>query len=188
MICHGTTRLVLILGPFAIKFPRIRIRSFLHWVRNAIKDLLFWKQCPCCYGKLHKQRGSINTDLHLAREALFSGFRENLQEARYYLTTRHRLLATLYLPLIFLNIYRREKGVGNFTFEEETLIRRVKAMGDAKYLRLIGNCAHTFDNPQNFSFDGTNVKILDYGNPEVQNLIEEYGDQIEQLLVSERKT
>ena len=161
---------------------------------SAMKDLFLWKPCKCskCHGKkepFHTKSGSINVCLLMALDCLLEGLKENWREARCYTNTRHYLLARLYLPLILLNIYRKEIGAGNFIFTKgtESLCKMVQGTKNQGYCNAFISCSHSFEHPENFAFDGTHVKILDYGEEGFENLLIHYGDQIEKLLLSKVK-
>ena len=169
MLRTGAHRYVLVVGHFVVKVPRVRM---LHFLRLVVEDDIvryrkrFWWSWP----------GFATI--------VFAGLMENFREARCYLKTKHCLLARLYLPLIFVNIYRRENGVGNFTFGGDELTEKVYETGDSEYLEALLPCSHTFDHTENFAFSNGRVKILDYGEEGFQNLLTTYGGEVEKLLLS----
>jgi hypothetical protein len=124
----------------------------------------------------------VGAYISLAMDCLLNGLKENLREAQCYMHTRHNLLVRLYLPLILVNVYHKESGVGCFTFGGDELCSVVWETGDREYGHAFISCGHTFDSPNNFSFDGNCVKILDYGEEGFENLLIRYGDRIEKLL------
>ena len=164
----GVHRYVCVIGPVVIKIPRVRL---IHFFTLIFEDVIkyrkrFW--LSWCFFKM----------------IVLGGVMENMREAVCYLHTRHKLLARLYLPLIFVNIYHRENGVSNFTFGGDELTEKVYRTGDREYLKALLPCSHTFDRKENFSYDGVRLKILDYGEKGFEHLLLDYGDRIEELLLS----
>lgn len=166
---HGTHRYVFGIRNFVLKVPRIGIFKFL---RVLIKDI---RHCKCFWFSRH------------CFGAVFAGLMENFREARCYLNTRHRLLAQLYLPLLFVNIYRREDGVGGFGFESDELFYKVGDSGDNEFLEALRPCSHTFDNSKNFAYSEGRVRVLDYGEKGFENLLTKHGAKVEKLLLSVAK-
>ncbi len=169
MLCTGAHRYVLAVGPIIVKVPRIRM---LYFLRLVIEDDII---------KYHKR---FWCSWYWFATIVFAGLMENLREAKCFIDTRHRLLTHLYLPLLFVNIYHRENGVGNFTFSGEELTERVYKTGNRDYFKALLPCSHTFDHVENFAFSGGRVKILDYGEKGFKNLLVRYGDEVEKLLLS----
>jgi hypothetical protein len=198
MLEIGTTRLTLLIGAFAFKIPRIRILDYAAFI---LRRIVFFAKVQ--FGlhiiadqSLEAKRMRWNSrwkDLRqsfrwaLSKEFALSGILENIREAKCYLRTKSTLLARLYLPLVIVNAYRREDGVGNFDFGNEGLMRRVIEESDREYIIAFNRCSHTFDNPRNFSCCGRRVKILDYGEAGIEDLIVRYGDRVEKLLISATK-
>lgn len=171
-IRKGMKRYVVAIGPFVAKIPRMG--AVLHFFGEAIKQIV--------------TKGHISPILRFylrQTEFGFVGMMENVREARLWRRTHHKLLAPLYLPLVFVNIYRRKEGVGNFTFGAEQLIFEfMKGADPRQRMRAIMPCSHTFDHPENFSYDGKDVTILDYGEEGIENLLTRYGTEVEELLRS----
>ncbi|MFA5124606.1 MAG: hypothetical protein WC473_02135 [Patescibacteria group bacterium] len=158
----GVHRYVCIIGPVVIKIPRVKLIQFFALILKDIRDLRWW----------------------VFKIIVLGGIIENINEATCYFHTRHKLLARLYLPLVFINVYRRESGVGNFTFGGDELTNKVYKTGDREYLKALLPCSHTFDRTENFSYDGVCLKILDYGEKGFEHLLLNYGEQIKKLLLS----
>lgn len=51
----------------------------------------------------------------------------------------------------------------------------------------VGRCGHTFDHPDNFAFHEGKVLILDYGEDGFLDLIQQYEDRLEALLLAQVK-
>jgi hypothetical protein len=182
MLYRGGCRFVWVIGNLAIKFPQVRPIRAVKWI---------WKAFRTAIGKLPNpevctRTGYFKLEAKCAIEDyLVRGFRENIGEARFYLATRHPLVARLYFACIIFNVYRRERGVGKLVFKDERqLIDRAKALGGTDFSYAVACCGHTLDRPGNFSWDSEQVKILDYGEWQVQELVSRYGNQLPQLLLS----
>ncbi len=173
----GTHRFVWVIGPFVLKFPKVRMKRAVGMFVQALRNT---------------PPGFRSTSFELMRRALFDGLKENFREARCYLKTRHRLLARLYLPLIMVNVYRREDGVGDFTFDKHELSLAIIRTGDEGYKRAGCMILHTSGDPNNFAYNSNGqVKILDYGegwgNQTFEKFLLGYGDRFETLLLSKAK-
>ena len=171
----GTHRFVFLVGPLAFKVPRIRIKLCFSLLRYAFSFLR------------EKNNEAAKDYFKYSLNCIFNGFMENFREARCYFRTRHKLLTPMYLPFIFVNVYRRERGVGNFSsFGDVELITKIwKSVGDDSMLAM--DCSlwvHTFSNPENFSYDGKRVRIIDYGDDRMEDLLRDHGDKVEAALLS----
>lgn len=160
----GAFRFVLIIGPLVFKVPKIRffraLGSIFHR-SQVFRKKYIWKMC------------------------LFGGLMENAREIYYYFTTRHKLLNPICLPLLFVNVYPRRDGVGEFDFGGGELGERVlREWGRETHQRFFLPCSHTFDFRQNLALERGRVFILDYGESGFKNLLEQHGDRMEQLLLS----
>ena len=171
MFCVGAHRYVFVMGPFVAKVPRIMIG---HYIRYLKDDIIFRKRFWFRW--------------HWFVEVVCAGFMENFREVRRYRNTKHHLLARLYIPLVLVNIYHRESGVGSFAFGGDELFEMVRETGDREYMNALVPCSHTFDHPENFAFSNGCVKILDYGERGFENLLTNHGIKVEQLLLSVAKT
>jgi len=167
MLYIGAHRYVITGGMFALKIPRIRITKFLKLVALDIK---YRKRHWCTW--------------FWFIEIVFGGLRENFREAQCYFNTRHHLLTRLYLPLLIVNIYRKEAGVGDFNFQGEELYSQVFKSGDCEFREALRPCSHTFDHTNNFAYSKNRVRILDYGEEGFENLLTKHGDKVERLLLS----
>lgn len=184
MLYIGVRRIVLIIGPVVIKIPRIRPIYFSYFVRNLVNEYADYRKSH--YPNSDFFRGKLlREDIKdTIKKYLFGGIIENVLEAKCYLLTRHRLLAPLYLPLIILNIYGKESGVGNF--DEDKLLDKINELGytqNEEWVSTFRRCIHTFESLDNLAFDGKKVKILDYGEKGIKSLLLKYGDRIEELLL-----
>lgn len=149
-------------GPLVFKIPRIRLIRFLVSFFFTFRDqsLAFrWNVCS---------------------DSLFEGLRENFREA-VSIRCHHRLFARLLFPLVILNVFRREDGVGKI---DTLLFERHAKETDPDLVSQLQECLHTFDNPDNFALDLNGPKILDYGEYGLVKIISQHGDRIEKILRS----
>ncbi|MFA5155483.1 MAG: hypothetical protein WC453_03535 [Patescibacteria group bacterium] len=107
---------------------------------------------------------------------------ENYREARLYLKTRHPDLAKLYLPLIIVNVYRKESGVGRLSIGER-LGQQIAKTEDRQFVEAFRLCGHTFDHASNFAYSENHLQILDYGEEGMEKLIINYWDQVKELIL-----
>lgn len=159
----GTRRYVLVIGNLVLKFPRI---NFIY----LIKDI--------------KRFGFSKLGRRYAWEDITEGIVENFREARCFLRTNHPLLATLYVPALLVNVYRRECGVGDFRISGEELYQQAWDNKDYKFAKKLNPCSHTFDRRDNFAYSKGRVKILDYGERGFEALLINHGDKVERFLLS----
>jgi|GEM_PF-2586936 hypothetical protein len=183
----GKRRYVWIVGPLVLKIPKfylVDLHNALSWV---IDGRIFRRVFLDGEGRRMGYLKRFRHVFHFLGRCVFSGVLENVHEVTCYFRARsrrkHKLLATLYLPLILVNVYRRENGVGRLSFDFDDLLSAALGLeGRGEFLTALVRCGHTFDNPENFSFNGDEVKILDYGEKRIKNLLFEYEGAIEKLL------
>src|SRR3989338_506221 len=183
-VIYGTHRIVFIVGNLVFKIPRVEFFESLRWLKWIMKD---------CFREITEEEkyddklekiilvrlrriDLIKLDIHCLTQCFFDGFFENFREVKVWCKTKHTILAKLYLPLIVVNVYKREEGIGVFVSKSDEIYCRAFEIGDDEFFRVFQVCAHTFDDPQNFSYDGEKVKILDYGEHGFEQLISKYGD------------
>jgi hypothetical protein len=169
--CQGTRRNVIILGCLVFKIPRVRPFTFFkYFLGNLFDKEAVWRQF------------ALKGWQRLLHEFIFEGFLENWREAVCYYRTRHKILAALYVPLLIINVYRREEGCGCSTIFKEFLVEQVLNDGHEPLANAMSKCGHTFSNPLNFSFSGGRLKMLDYGGEDDLPLIANHGDELLQVL------
>ncbi|MFH1430683.1 MAG: hypothetical protein ABIG71_04145 [Candidatus Uhrbacteria bacterium] len=162
MIRFGTHRIVFLIGPYAIKVPRIYIGGFLGWL---------WRN--------HEQCRLLR---YAIRAYLLDGILEQYREARCWRNTHHRLLARCRLGLIFCNVYDRHNPSESFAGPSIYQTMQERTHRDAKLMFLVEHLGHTIDSVDNFAITGNAPIILDYGNPFMDQLLTEYGGFIEEVL------
>lgn len=159
----GVHRHVWIMGKIVLKFPRFPLGSLTETLKifgpSRLGFSLMWSQ-------------------------ISRGFAENINEVHCYYKTKHPLLAKMYLPLIVVNVYKRETGVGHFCFEAEELYAEARKSGDRELFKALAHCSHTFDQRENFAYSRGTVKILDYGENGIANLLIRHGDKVKKFLIS----
>ncbi|MFH1430684.1 MAG: hypothetical protein ABIG71_04150 [Candidatus Uhrbacteria bacterium] len=177
MIRFGTHRIVLLLGPVVMKFPRINLPiGFITDVISLIQARIPLRQAMgWAWGSLMH---------HVFHQV---GLGENWNEAVRYWRIRHRILVPCVIPLIIVNVYLRKRGVGNFTFDTcGDFVARAAPEDRKGLLGISCRKGHWFDDRDNFAFDRQRVWILDYGDRHIDmmQLLKCHGDQLEQLLRS----
>jgi len=149
---------------FVIVFPKLGIAvklPLVHAIRAA-RDFL-------TYGFKPPFPGEYNKSL---TEHLFKGMGDNWREFTYYLRTRHPFLHETYFSLFGLfNIQRAGVPCGRSMQELWTEIDSLTS-GDAFA------DAHHFANVSNFCHVGDHLKIIDYGHPKTQEIIDKYGSKL----------
>lgn len=164
-IKKGRHRLAIIIGNIVIKIPRLNLLNIWRYLTQdwELKNL------------------PSKASLWSYKQELTGGFKENFREAKLYKLTKHRLLAPIILALYIINVYKKCSGVGKINID----LFYNKIYFETKHhpfaLKLFRNRPH--NNPSNFFFDGERVGIVDYGAKITCDLIVEYGDELEDLLL-----
>ena len=173
----GTTRIAICfpkLG-FVLKFPHKNpIKGFIGHLRifNRIK----------VYNKKRAEAGIKTLDTFKWRAKYlwvdtkwayyYSGFRANLFECCVYWTTFSPFLEPTYFSFFGLcNIQRYAKPLdmdSNHHWEQlyDIIERDIYSNG------------HHFGDPKNFSYDGTCIRMLDYGSHGIRDVVKKYGKQL----------
>ena len=161
----GRNRFVLVFKNFVVKFPRIRLIKAIQRIYRATKG-----------GYLLKCLSWNSTISMSPRHFLLRGLMDNFGEFIFYLTTQSKCVKPTYFSLFgLLNI---QKG-GNILILHS----------EAEYVNFFGQLyditngevfkdAHTFSNPKNFCRENEKLKMVDYGNTKVRNILLKYGDKV----------
>lgn len=159
---NGTTRIVACfprLG-IAIKFARIRFRQGF----GLLIDDFLGRENPLRreWHFLVDHRGSIGS-------LLFKGIRDNWKEFCFYLQTRHPLLQPTYFSFFgLLNIQRV-----SLPCDIDLFVQFYEIIGEAVF-----EDKHHFSNSRNFARWKDGIRIFDYGSPQTQRIIREFGTRI----------
>jgi hypothetical protein len=161
IIKKGKTRLVIIAGKTAIKFPRFSprytLKSFIYYLENGWGYILHFL----------KRR---------VRKIFLEGIICNFREFLFYRNYPMQILAPTYFSLFgLINFQRADK-----TLEMENVdlwVQVVRLVGK----ELAEDC-HTFSESDNFIVIDGKPRIVDYANPETQKILLLYGNNIFQKL------
>jgi hypothetical protein len=159
---YGTTRFVLCIGDVVIKIPRIKV---IYWINR----LWLWKK----NGEIVQKFSTVGSTKRLsALKHLFAGVTANLEEVRFYRKYPHLPLApTLFSFLGLINIQTRAKLI-----EKEDLVLcpfRQLAKGQER----LGPV--DLNKPENFGRIGGAIYLLDYGNKELNILLDEVASSLQ---------
>jgi len=154
-----------------------------------LKTLLkvYWWYCIGFLGKRNTLKQRCCRIFRTTWDLLGGGIKENIREAKVFLKPQNPRLPRLYLPLLFINIYRKESGVGEISFEKFGAMEFGDRLWETKDKELIeakGQLdGHEFS-VENFSFNGNNVVFLDYGGDGFLEFITRHGEKIEKVLMT----
>lgn len=167
-IKSGHYKTVFILEKIVIKFPRIRFKdAFLASKRLNSKGRLF--------DHLIKIRNykAINTDYASIQVYLFRAIIENFFELVFYKKYKFNFLVPTYYS--FFGLFTIQKKVKQYnSYRGEHWIKLVKVLDNDIY-----RGGHTFMAEENYGFDEGKLKILDYGDKRVRDVLLEYSKGIE---------
>lgn len=157
----GSTRIVLVFEETVIKIARVHFLKALQAIFIAIISGCFWRviRMPI-YG------------CNSPGKFLFGGFAENWNEYLYYKKNPSRLLAPSYFSL--LGIFNVQKRIPRLEIAENNFWTQLYVLTDGA----IVEDNHTFQQLENFGYLEKSLYVLDYGSPDCQNLIKEYGQRI----------
>lgn len=153
----GKTRVVIIAGGIAVKFPRFSpryaLKSFLYYFERGTKPILHFLKW-----RMKK----------LFLEGVICNFREFL----FYRRCKIPILSPTYFSLFgLINFQKAGKSL-----EMEPVdfwLQVVKLAG-----KELGDDCHTFSEPDNFVVIKGKPRIVDYATPETQKILKLYGDKI----------
>lgn len=140
-LAHGSTRIVVLVGPLAIKFPRLRMK----WLVIRLFNLLRGRTCQ--------------TDREKAKDILkfrnfFSGILANRTEARCWSQTRAETLTpTLFTFFYFMNVQKRGQVLSRREFEQLDKKSLVPPSAIADWSKACNWCLLRGQ-----------IRLLDYGN------------------------
>lgn len=156
----GSNRIVLLVSSLgiAIKIPRIRFFVFL---KDTFRNV---------HNRTLIKSWSYPMQLYFSpKNMLFKGIADNWRESSFWRNKRHRFTQpTIFSLFGFVNIQR---------LGEPCTVKRVDHWCQLHEITdgAVFQDSHHFENPQNFCFCGSEIRIIDYGSPKVQSVIEEYG-------------
>lgn len=153
----GKTRIVIIAGEIAVKFPRFSpkkaLKSSLYYFERGTKHII----------RFLKWRLKI-----IFLEGIICNFREFL----FYRSCKMPILSPTYFSLFgLMNFQKAGKSL-----EMEPVdfwLQVVKLTG-----KELGDDCHTFSEPDNFIVINGKPRIVDYATPETQKVLKLYGDNI----------
>ena len=103
---------------------------------------------------------------------LFRGIAENFCEFGFYLKTRHCFLLPTYFSLFgLINV---QKLAIEPKINDRDLLHQMVTLTHDKANE------HHYRNPANFSYQDGKLQILDYGDPDVQKVVKEFGKLLQE--------
>jgi hypothetical protein len=160
-LAKGEARTVFVFENFVVKISKLHLRRTVEIVWESIRR-----------GYLRKCLGWGIYTYCSPRRLLFLGIMENWREFIFYLFNRSPFLMPTYFSLFgIINI--QEKG-------EVAKIETVDLWCQLAQMtnHAVNCCGHHFANPGNFCNENGHLKIFDYGNPKVQEVVKQFGDKI----------
>lgn len=160
-ISRGTSRTVLIFENFVIKLPRIYFWRTMKNVYRSIRRGYFIKSLGwSIYSSMSPKR------------LLFKGFLDNWREFTYCRELRSPFLQPTYFSL--LGLFNIQKVGEKLTVKQVDLWCQLYEMTSGEVFA----DSHTFANPDNFCQENERLKMLDYGNARIYEVLKKYGDKI----------
>lgn len=158
----GTTRKVLILWIFAIKYPKII------WRDGIIHE-------PCA-GKIIISSGQ-KTRWKARLRRLLLGMKSNWAEYIFYWKHRLPILMPTYFSLFgLLNIQLAGQETGFSSEVDLSLYQQISKICESDIE--IHNDIHVFGCIDNFCRSGDRLIIVDYAGSKTQNILQKWGDRI----------
>ena len=157
----GTSRIVVVSHGLAFKFPRVRLGEAWETLKYRFRTRSLWREFVYTVYQVFSLKW-----------ILLKGVVDNWKEYRFYRKTKHPFLQPTYVSLIgLLNIQRAGRPLGN---SSEALWHQLYELTGGAVL----GDNHHFENPNNFCTSGRRLRILDYGGPETQRIVSEFGLKI----------
>jgi hypothetical protein len=161
----GRNRIVLVFDNFVVKLPRIRLLKAIQRIYRATKG-----------GYLLKCLGWNSTISMSPRHFLLRGIMDNCGEFIFYLATKSNSVMPTYFSLFgLLNI--QKSGNILILHSEKEYVNFFGQLYDITNGEVFKD-AHTFSNPKNFCREDEKLKMVDYGNAKVRNILLKYGNKI----------
>lgn len=160
---RGRKRIVIILGGFAIKFPRVRIFKAIEFAWHAAWDREFvrwWK-------KGYDPDFVVNIQSYL-----LGGVFDNWSEFVFFRKNQLAFLAPTILS--FLGLLNIQKSGQEFKMKDEIFLSCLSEITDGE----IFVDAHTFSNPKNFCVFEGRLRIVDYASCLIWDVLKKYGNKI----------
>lgn len=163
-ICKGSTRIVLIIGPWAVKIAII----------NPIKALkIAWQDIK--HGKPTKIIKASYQHWCSVNHYLFRGIIANLLERRFYRRTKNTFLVPTWFS--FFGLINIQPAGKSPNFKNTHFI--MNYIGDISGRpRIFFENNHTLGLADNFCIIGGRLQICDYGDKSFQSFLEEWGERI----------
>lgn len=169
----GTGRLVVIIGPIAVKFARVRfvpvIKGWLRYLMGGAEERSFWR--------IFNGGPFRSTGVESDKRLLFLGIADNLSEFFFYLRTRNTFLAPTFFSFFGLvNVQMAGRAVG--TDGEFFRVWRVwieEVLGS----EVLYTDHHHLIVEKNFCVWRGQLRIVDYGAPVTQAVVTLYGEKIQ---------
>jgi len=163
-IKKGQNRIVFVFPKIGIVI-KIPIVHFISFTRNVS----FWSTSNCSLSEYFRLS---RKDIGGPRRLLFKAIADNWGEFYFFLKTRHLFVQPTYFSFFgFFNIQKRGEHC-NISCTD--IWCQLHELTDG----MVWKDSHHFAEPKNFCLDKGKLKIVDYGDPEVQEVITKYGMKI----------
>jgi len=174
-VARGRHRIVIVIpsARIALKVPRVWWRAPIYFLQNDIFSVGkgIFSQPP---EKRLLYYWYVGRSFHRCLEALFGGVWDNWRERNFYkytdALTRLFLQPTYFSFLGLVNIQRYGKPVDVEDSEAVAL-----AFFAVARQALVHDDEHHWEQGANFHIAGDGPKILDYGSPRTQKIVQEWG-------------
>lgn len=161
------SRHVVVIGPLTFKFPKLWLNRLWHIVRrDSVKDWWFWY-----------------------KSYLGVSFGENFTEAKWFFKKKPPQIVPCMLPLVIINAYLTQKGVGALKVEEciggkYDPNESVRVRFSREFWRAFSDkgASHTFGRNENYALHNGKARLLDYGAPGVMELVVNHQEEFSRFL------
>jgi hypothetical protein len=171
----GTSRVALVGDKLTVKVPMFNVRRLIGDVRKALQSKWALKE----FFSGAERAGTLSFFLR--------GLKENLREA-----SLSKELADLVIPtrLSILGIINIQDSASEILSPEDNiysafwkkLINSIDREEFKNNERIIRRGPHTLEQPDNFGLHGGRIKLLDYGEKGLDDLLREYGRLLQEVL------
>jgi hypothetical protein len=160
-VSKGKTRTVLIFKNFVIKLPRIFLRqAFSILYLNAKRGRFWWVVTR-----------NIKSDFSPWRY-LFRGIASNWREYLYYKKLQSPFLQKTYVSIF--GLLNMQKAGEELRIRDVDLWCQLVEMTNEE----VWADGHTFSNTKNFCSENGRLKMVDYGNDRIYEVLKKHGDKI----------
>ena len=161
-IIKGTTRIVFVFPKVVIKIPRIQLKIAL-----GIASFIGWKRLHKYVFKKHSWT-SINSVTHY----IYGGILANWNEYFFYLKNKNiQILMPVHFS--FFGLINIQSTGDPLSMESNDFSHKINILTNWE-----ASGSHTFRNIQNFCQVDNKLRIVDYGDPRMFDVMGKYGEKM----------